>query len=142
MLSSASATSSPPEASAQEKGLMFSSPKSRRLITWLVTFLLPLAAWSAARFTLPFFHNAPGAYFIAAACLAAVIGGLPATLVGILLNTAAMNAFSYLYQPWNTRTSNELWSALLIAVALVVGLARQKWSAAEKIGRASCRERG
>ena len=139
MLSSPSATSFPAEVSAQEKGLIYSSPKSRqRVITWLVTFLLPLAAWSAARFTLPFFHNAPGAYFIAAACLAAVIGGLPATLVGILLNTAAMNAFSYLYQPWNTRTSNELWSALLIAVALVVGLARQKWSAAEMLaGRLS-----
>jgi PAS domain S-box-containing protein len=139
MLSSPSAASSPAEVSAQEKDLTYSSPKSRlRVITWVVTFLLPVAAWSAARFTLPFFHNAPGAYFIAAACLTAVIGGLPATLVGILLNTAAMIGFSYLYQPWNTSISNELWSALLIAVALIVGLARQKWSAAEMLaGRLS-----
>jgi PAS domain S-box-containing protein len=118
---------------------MYSSPKSRlRIITWVVTFLLPVAAWSAARFTVPFFHSAPGAYFIAAACLAAAIGGLPAALAGIFLNTAAMNAFAHLYQPWNSTASNELWSALLIAVALIVGLARQKWSAAEMLaGRLS-----
>ena len=113
---------------------MSTSPKSRlRVISWVVTFLLPIAAWSAARFTLPFFHSAPGAYFIAAACISAFIGGLPTTLVGILLNTAALNGFAYLYEPGNSITNNELWSALLIAVALVVGLARQKWSAAEML---------
>lgn len=113
---------------------MYSSPKSRlRVISWVVTFLLPVAAWSAARFTLPFFHSAPGAYFIAAACISAVIGGLPAALVGAALNTAALNGFAYLYQPGNSTTSNELWSALLICVALIVGLARQKWSAAEML---------
>src|ERR1051326_9184855 len=121
------------------ESLMYSSPKSRlRVISWVVTLLLPVAAWSAARFTVPFFHSAPGAYFIAAACLSAVIGGLPTTLVGILLNTAAMSGFAYLYQPWYSAANNELWAALLIAVALVVGLARQKWSAAEMLaGRLS-----
>jgi len=100
---------------------MYTSPKLRlRVISWVVTFLLPVAAWSAARFTLPFFHSAPGAYFIAAACISAFIGGLPTTLVGILLNTAALNGFAYLYQSGNSVTNNELWSALLIAVALVV----------------------
>ena len=119
---------------------MYSSPKSSRLrvISWVVTFLLPVAAWSVARFTVPFFHSAPGAYFIAAACISAVLGGLPFALVGILLNTAALNGFAYLYQPGNTATNNELWSALLIAVALIVGLARQKWSSAEMLaGRLS-----
>src|ERR1041385_1057882 len=123
-----------PEFGAGES-LMYSSPKSRlRVISWVITFLLPLAAWSAAKFCLPFFHSAPGAFFIAAACISAVIGGLPSALVGALLNTAALNGFAYLYQPGNSTTSNELWSALLIAVALIVGLARQKWSA--EIGRA------
>ncbi|HMC32001.1 MAG TPA: ATP-binding protein [Candidatus Angelobacter sp.] len=118
---------------------MYSSTKSRlRIISWGITFLLPVAAWSMAKFSLPFFHPAPGAFFIAAACISAVIGGLPAALVGVLLNTAALNGFAYLYQPGNSTINNELWSALLIAVALIVGLARQKWSAAEMLaGRLS-----
>src|ERR1051326_3640002 len=127
-----------PEFGAGES-LMYSSPKSRlRVISWVITFLLPVAAWSAARFCLPFLRPAPGAFFIAAACISALIGGLPSALVGALLNTAALNGFANLYQPGNSTTSNELWSALLIAVALIVGLARQKWSAAEMLaGRLS-----
>jgi PAS domain S-box-containing protein len=118
---------------------MHSSPAARvRVVTWVVTFLLPIAAWSVARFTLPFFHSGPGVFFIAAACIAAVLGGLPTALAGALLNIAALNAFAYLYQPENSAAANELWSALLIAVVLVVGLARQKWSAAEMLaGRLS-----
>lgn len=118
---------------------MFPSPTGRlRFISWVVTFLLPLAAWSAARYSLPFFHPGVGVFFIAAACISALIAGLPAALVGALLNTAALNAFAYLYQPETSVSSNELWSALLIAVALIVGLARQKWSAAEIVaGRLS-----
>lgn len=118
---------------------MFPSPTGRlRVISWVVTFLLPLAAWSAARYSLPFFHPGVGVFFIAAACISALIAGLPAALVGALLNTAALNAFAYLYQPETSVSSNELWSALLIAVALIVGLARQKWSAAEIVaGRLS-----
>ncbi|HZD95123.1 MAG TPA: GAF domain-containing protein, partial [Candidatus Sulfotelmatobacter sp.] len=111
---------------------------ARRVITWVITFLLPVAAWALAKSSLPFFRPAPGVFFIAAACLAAVIGSLPAAVVGAVLNTAALNAFAYFYQPGNTTTSNELWSALLIAVTLIVGLARQKWSAAEMLaGRLS-----
>ena len=109
-----------------------------RVISWVVTFLLPVAAWSAARYSLPFFHPGVGVFFIAAACLSAVIGGLPAAITGALLNTAALVGFSYLYEPEISTTSNELWAALLVAVALVVGLARQKWSAAEMVaGRLS-----
>src|SRR5215472_4195028 len=118
---------------------MYSSPAARRrALQWVVTLLLPIAAWSVARYSLPFFHSGPGVFFIAAACISAVLGGLPTALVGALLNTAAMNGFAYLYQPGNSLTSNELWSALLIAVVMVVGLARQKWSAAEMLaGRLS-----
>jgi hypothetical protein len=101
---------------------MYHSPTTRlRVISWVITFLLPLAAWSAARYSLPFFHPGVGVFFIAAACISAVIAGLPAALVGALLNTAALNGFAYLYQPETSASSNELWSALLIAVALVVG---------------------
>lgn len=118
---------------------MYSPSTTRlRIISWVVTFLLPVAAWGVARYSLPFFHPGVGVFFIAAACISAVIGGLPAALAGALLNTAALVGFSYLYQPEISPTSDELWSALLIAVALVVGLARQKWSAAEMVaGRLS-----
>src|SRR5947209_2962221 len=118
---------------------MVSSPTARlRIISWVITFLLPGAAWVFARYSLPFFHPGVGVFFIVAACIPAVIGGLPAALAGALLNTAALNAFAYLYEPQTSATSNGLWSALLIAVALVIGLARQKWSAAEMVaGRLS-----
>ncbi|HEV7553555.1 MAG TPA: ATP-binding protein [Candidatus Angelobacter sp.] len=118
---------------------MFSPSTTRlRVFTWVVTLLLPAAAWSVARYSLAFFHPGVGVFFIAAACISAAIGGLPAAIAGALLNTAALVGFSYLYQPEISTTSNQLWSALLIAVALVVGLARQKWSAAEMVaGRLS-----
>ncbi len=118
---------------------MFSPSTTRlRVISWVVTFLLPVAAWNAAHYSLPFFHPGVGVFFIAAACISAVIGGLPAAITGALLNTAALVGFSYLYEPGISTTSNELWAALLIAVALVVGLARQKWSTAEMVaGRLS-----
>ena len=118
---------------------MYPSPTARlRIVSWVITFLLPVAAWSLARYSLPFFHPGVGVFFVAAACISAVIGGLPAAVAGVLLNTAALNGFAYLYQPESSAASNELWSALLIAVALIVGLARQKWSAAEMLaGRLS-----
>jgi PAS domain S-box-containing protein len=118
---------------------MYSSPTARlRVASWVVTFLLPVAAWSLARFSLPFFHPGVGVFFLAAASLSAVIGGLPTAVAGVLLNTAALNGFAYLYQPENSSSTNKLWSALLIVVTLMIGLARQKWSAAEMVaGRLS-----
>ncbi len=104
-----------------------------RVISWVITFLLPVTAWIAAHYSLSFFHPGLGVFFIAASCISAVIGGLPAAVTGALLNTAALVGFSYLYQPEVSTTSTELWTALLIAVTLVVGLARQKWSTAEMI---------
>src|SRR5579859_4394218 len=113
---------------------MYPSPTARlRVVSWVITFLLPVAAWIAARYSLPFFSPGVGVFFIAAACISAVIGGLPAAVAGALLNTAALNGFAYLYQPEASSTSNELWAALLIAVTLIVGLARQKWSTAEMV---------
>ncbi len=118
---------------------MYPSPTTRlRVISWVITFLLPVAAWGLARLSMPYFHPGVGVFFIAAACISAVLGGLPGALVGGLLNTIALNGFAYLYWPAGISTSSELWSALLIAVALVLGLSRQKWSAAEMVaGRLS-----
>jgi PAS domain S-box-containing protein len=117
---------------------MYPSPTRLRVISWVIAFLLPAAAWMVAKASLPYFQPGVGVFFIAAACIAAVIGGLPAALAGALLNTAALNGFAYLYQPENTASTNGLWSALLIAVTLIVGLARHKWSAAEMLaGRLS-----
>src|SRR5215469_4361470 len=118
---------------------MYSSPAARvRTSSWVVTFLLPVAAWIVARLTLPFFHPGPGVFFIAAAGIAALLGGMPTALAGAILNTAALIGFAWVYQPGNSTTSNELWSALLVAVAIVIGLARQRWSTAEMLaGRLS-----
>src|SRR6478609_11271812 len=99
---------------------MYPSPTARlRIVSWVITFLLPVAAWSLARYSLPFFYPGVGVFFVAAACLSALIGGLPAAVVGALLNTADLIGFAYLYQPETSSTSNQLWSALLIAVTLI-----------------------
>src|SRR5579871_515168 len=118
---------------------MYPSPTTRlRVISWVVTFSLAVASWGLSRLSMAYFHPGVGVFFIAAACISAVLGGLPGALVGGLLNTIALNGFAYLYWPAGIATTSELWSALLIAVALVVGLARQKWSTAEMIaGRLS-----
>jgi PAS domain S-box-containing protein len=111
-----------------------------RVLSWVITFLLPAAAWIFAKFSLSYLHSNPGVFFIfiAAACLSAVIGGLPAAVLGAILNTAALNGFAWLYQPGNPMSSNALWSGLLIAVTLILGLAREKWSTAEMLaGRLS-----
>src|SRR5882724_511498 len=109
-----------------------------RVVAWVITFLLPVAAWQFADFSLSFFHPGPGVFFTAAACISAAIGGIRVAFVAVILNTAALNALLYLYQPSASHTSNALWSALLITVALIVGYAREKWSAAEMMaGRLS-----
>jgi PAS domain S-box-containing protein len=116
-----------------------SSPTARvRIVLWVITFLLPVLAWGLARLSLPFFHPGVGVFFVAAACIAAVLGGLPGAFAGGLLNTIALNGFIYFHEPTSPVTSRVLWSVLLIAVASIIGLARQKWSTAEMVaGRLS-----
>ena len=117
---------------------MYPSPTRLRVISWVVAVLLPAAAWIAAKASLPNFQPGVAVFFITAAGIAALIGGLPTALAGAFLNTAALNGFFSLYQPQNSTSTNQLWSALLIAVGLIIGLARQKWSAAEMLaGRLS-----
>ncbi|HSM88217.1 MAG TPA: ATP-binding protein [Candidatus Limnocylindrales bacterium] len=115
------------------------SPTSRlRVAAWLVTVFLPAAAWMATRLSLPFFYPGIGVFFTAAACLSALMGGLRMALVGILLNAAALNGFAYLHPTETSPTSTALWTLLLVTVAVIIGYAREKWSAAEMLaGRLS-----
>jgi PAS domain S-box-containing protein len=124
---------------AGEKSTLVPSPTPRlRVAAWAITLLLPLAAWLFSGFSWTFFHPGVGAFFVAAACLSAAIGGMPTALAAIILDGAALNLFIYLHQPGSPRSSAELWTALLVAVTFIVGYARQRWSAAEMLaGRLS-----
>lgn len=112
---------------------MYSSPKSWRVAAWIVTLLLPAAAWTFTRLSVPFFRPGIGVFFTAAACLAAAIGGLRTALVAIVLNVAALAEFVNFHQLDVPRSNVELWMALLVTVALIIGYAREKWSAAEVV---------
>jgi PAS domain S-box-containing protein len=116
-----------------------SSPTARlRTAAWIVTLLLPAAAWSLASFSSPFFHPGVGVFFIAAAFLSAAIGGMPMALAGIALNATALNVYQRFFQPGTPASNSVLWTLLLVMVALIVGYAREKWSAAEMLaGRLS-----
>ena len=111
---------------------MHSSRGTRlRIAIWAVTLLLPLAAWQLTASTWPLLHYRMGVFFTVAAVLSAAIGGLVPALVAALLNTAAPAWFAHLHPGVDPRANNELWSVLLVGVTLVVGYAREKWSAAE-----------
>jgi len=92
---------------------------------------LPGAAWSLASFSSPFFHPGVGVFFTAAAFLSAAIGGMPMALAGIALNGLALNLYIHFFQPSMPSSNALLWTLLLMMVALIVGYAREKWSAAE-----------
>ncbi|HYX54123.1 MAG TPA: ATP-binding protein [Candidatus Limnocylindrales bacterium] len=99
-----------------------------------MTCLLPLAAWTLTSFSSPLFHPSVGAFFVAAACLSAAIGGLPMALAAIALNAAALNLFVRLYHPAGVSQGTAgLWTLLLVVVAFMIGYAREKWSAAESL---------
>ncbi len=120
---------------------MSPSPAKRiRAAAWVITVLLPIAAWMLTSFSSPLFRPSVGAFFVAAACLSAAIGGLPTALVAIALNGLALNAFVYFYHPAGVNQgAAELWTLLLAVVAFIVGYAREKWSAAESLaGRLRC----
>src|SRR5947209_5949911 len=113
---------------------MYSSSASRlRIAVWAVTSLLPLAAWQLTSTSWPLLHNRVGVFFTVAALISAAIGGLAPALVGALLNTAALTWFSHVHPPVDGRGNSVLSSILLVAVTLVVGYAREKWSAAEML---------
>lgn len=108
------------------------------MVSWIIALLLPAAAWTFTSYTQTFFHPGLGAFFTAAAVLAAAIGGMRMAFVAAALNVAAMNLFARLYLPSTQHTNIGFWSVLMVTVALVVGYAREKWSAAEMLaGRLS-----
>jgi PAS domain S-box-containing protein len=110
------------------------SPMARlRVAAWTITALLPVVAWVITRYAFLNFHPGLGVFFTVAACLSAVIGGMPTAIAAILLNVAAMSGFAYMYQDGTSRTNLELWIVLLAAVTLIIGYAREKWSAAEML---------
>lgn len=113
---------------------MHSLPSNRwRIAAWAVILLLPGAAWTFAYLTFPLLNPQMTMFFVGAACLAAAIGGLRASFVGIGLNASALAGFVYLYQPGMSRSNLGLWILLLTGMALIVGVAREKWSAAEML---------
>ncbi|MGH9569556.1 MAG: GAF domain-containing protein, partial [Candidatus Angelobacter sp.] len=113
---------------------MPTSPMARlRVAAWTITALLSAVAWVITRYAFLNFHPGLGVFFTAAACLSAVIGGMPTAVAAVLLNAAAMSGFAYLYQEGTSRTNLELWIVLLAAVTLIIGYAREKWSAAEML---------
>ena len=113
---------------------MHSSPASRlRIAAWVITLLLPLAAWQLTSTSWPLLHSRVGVLFTVAALISAAIGGLFPALAGALLNIAALTWFSHLHPPVDGRAGSVLWSILLAAVTLVVGYAREKWSSAEML---------
>lgn len=111
---------------------MQSSPWIRlRIAQWVLTLLLPLAAWQLAK---PAWLHLPfGVFFTAAAVITAAVGGLLPACAGLVLNIAALNGFSYFHPGISTRHGDMLWSLLLGTVALVIGYARQKWSTAQML---------
>ncbi|HKE31865.1 MAG TPA: ATP-binding protein [Candidatus Angelobacter sp.] len=111
---------------------MHSSPSIRlRIALWVFTLLLPLAAWEATSATSVSLHLPIGVFFIAAAVITAAIGGLVPALISSALNVGAFLGYSYVHLATVPHRPEVLWSLLLVSVALVVGLAREKWSSAE-----------
>ena len=113
---------------------MHSSPSIRlRIALWVFIVILPAAAWQLTTSASPALHLPFGVFFTAAAVISAAVGGLMLGLISALLNIAALNLFAYLHPGVGTRLSNILWSLLVASVALVIGYARRKWSAAEML---------
>lgn len=118
---------------------MHPSPTApQRVVAWVLTLTLPVAAWISASFSFPHFPPGGVLFFTLAACVSAAIGGMRLAVIAIILNVAARNLFAYLHQPGGLGWGTVLWSVVPIALALIVGYAREKWSAAEMLaGRLS-----
>ncbi len=104
-----------------------------RIVAWVVTFLLPVAAWRLTGATWPWLHPGVGVFFVFAAAISAALGGMRTAIVAALLNVFALNAYSYLYRSPVPHVADALWSALAVALVLVIGQTREKWSAAEML---------
>lgn len=113
---------------------MHSSPSVRlRIALWALTLILPFAAWEATNLASATLHLPIGVFFLAAVVVLAAVGGLTPALVSALVNSAALTGYFYLHQAGGSHRPELLWSSLLFIVALMIGYARQKWSAAEML---------
>ena len=65
------------------------------------------------------------------AFIAAAVGGMRPAVLAAILNTVALNYFAFLNRSSIPGLTDGLWSVLLVAVSLMVGYAREKWSIAE-----------
>jgi len=118
--------------------MSFSPARRLTLLTWAITLVLPLAAWELTASMWPVLHPLVGVFFTAAAFISAAIGGMEPALAAALLNTVALNWFARVHPGASAHPGNLLWSVLLVTVALMIGYAREKWSAAEMLaGRLS-----
>ncbi|HLY99678.1 MAG TPA: ATP-binding protein [Candidatus Angelobacter sp.] len=105
-----------------------------RVVFWVITLLLPWAAWQLTSAARPWFHNSGiGIFFTIAAVISAAAGGMSMAVVAAVLNVAALNWFSSLNRPGGPIIGDVLWSLLLIILVLMVGYTREKWSAAEML---------
>lgn len=113
---------------------MDSSPSVRlRIALWALTLILPFAAWQLTNLASATLHLPAGVFFLAAVVISAAVGGLAPALISVLLNIATLYGYFYLHSPGGSHRPEVLWSLLLGVVALLIGYARQKWSAAEML---------
>ena len=105
----------------------------QRVVAWILTFSLPVAAWVFSTYSFPKFSTGVVLFFTLAACTSAAIGGMRMALVALALNVVARNLFLYLFAPGPWRWSSTLWSVIPVALTLIVGHARDRLSAAEML---------
>ncbi len=111
---------------------------SRRVVAWFLTLTLPAAAWIFSSYSFSSFSSGALLFFTLSACIAAGVGGMRMALLAIALNVAARNLFLHLHAPGGWGWGPVLWSLLPAGMALIVGYARERWSAAEMLaGRLS-----
>jgi PAS domain S-box-containing protein len=109
-------------------------PSARwRGLIWAVTIALPFAAWFIARLTYSRFPPGAVLFFTLAACLSAALGGMRVAIAALVFNVAALIGFCYLCQRDQWGVAFLLWSAVPAALTLLVGYAREKWSASEML---------
>jgi PAS domain S-box-containing protein len=110
----------------------FSTSPGFRTAQWAAVGALPLVAWVLSSLDFPG-HLPFGVFFVAAAVICAAAGGLMPAWAATMANIVGLWLFFYLHPAAGTPVTIGLWSALLGSVALLVGYAREKSSAAQTI---------
>src|SRR5690349_8555681 len=112
---------------------MNSSPRGRLLIvSCTITVVSPAIIWLLASY-LWWLRPQVGVMFTMVACVSAGVDGWAPAIVEAVLDAAALNGFSALHQPPPSQFNDIFWSLLLAVLALTIGYARERWSAAEML---------